>query len=163
MKNSKDILEDPAFILCLERHKELRYFPTKERLNKAGFKNVYPFKGIDGHKILNTNEGDVFDKGLYCASKYLFDTKIEEGNYIGPGQFSVFASFLSLWRLISLSDSGGAFIFEDDALPRPDFAEVFPKYWDILDGDEDIVFLGSGGVESALAANYELIKNVANS
>ena len=148
MKNSKDILEDPAFVLCLERHKELRYFPTKERLNKAGFKNVYPFKGIDGHKILNDNESDIFNAGLYCASEYLFDSKIEKGNYIGAGQFAVFANFLSLWRIIAYCDSGGAFIFEDDALPRPDFPEIFPKYWDILDGDEDIVFIGSGGGHS---------------
>ena len=82
MKNSKDILKEPAFVLCLERHKDIRYFPTKERLNKAGFENVYPFKGIDGHKILEAQklgeiyedkEGDDFDKGLYCASEYLFD------------------------------------------------------------------------------------------
>ena len=154
MKNSKDILKEPAFVLCLERHKDVRYFPTKERLNKAGFENVYPFKGIDGHKILEAQklgemyedkEGDDFDKGLYCASEYLFDNKIKEHNYIGPGQFSVFVGFLSLWRLIACSNSEGAFIFEDDALPRPDFLEIFPKYWDILDGDEDIVFIGSGG------------------
>ena len=53
MKNSKDILKEPAFVLCLERHKDVRYFPTKERLNKAGFKNVYPFSGIDGAGIVD--------------------------------------------------------------------------------------------------------------
>ena len=165
MKNSKEILKEPTFVLCLERHKDVRYFPTKERLNKAGFENVYPFSGIDGAGIvdgLNTGDLEAFDQGLLEAAEYLFDVKLKAGHgktYIAPGQFGVFASFLCLWRFIACSKADGAFIFEDDALPRPDFAEIFPKYWDLLDGDEDIVFIGSGSVSSGLKNNFKLIKD----
>lgn len=165
MKSSKDILKEPAFILCLERHKDVRYLPTKERLNKAGFENIYPFAGIDGAGIvdgLESGDLDCFDEGLLEAAEYLFDVKLKAGHgktYIAPGQFGCFASFLSLWRLIACSKEEGAFIFEDDALPRPDFKEIFPEYWDLLDGDEDIVFIGSGSISSGIKNNYKLIKN----
>ena len=165
MKSSKEILKKPAFVLCLERHKDVRYFPTKERLNKAGFENVYPFSGIDGSGIvdgLNSVDLDFFDEGLLEAAEYLFDVKLKAGHgktYIAPGQFGVFASFLSLWRFIACSKEEGAFIFEDDALPRPDFKEIFPKYWELLDGDEDIVFIGSGSISSGIKNNFKLIKD----
>ena len=164
MKNSKDILKEPAFVLCLERHKDVRYFPTKERLNKAGFKNVYPFSGIDGAGIvdgLKSGDLDCFDEGLLEAAEYLFDVKInnaEGRTYIAPGQFGVFASFLSLWRLIASSNVSGAFIFEDDALPRPDFTEIFPEYWDALDGDEDMVFIGNGSISNSLKHQAEMYR-----
>lgn len=165
MKNSKEILKEPAFVLCLERHKDIRYFPTKERLNAAGFENVYPFSGIDGAGIVSGLESgnlDCFSQGLLEAAEYLFDVKLKAGHgktYTAPGQFGVFASFLSIWRLIACSKVGGAFIFEDDALPRPDFKDVFSKYWDLLDGDEDIVFIGSGSISSGIKNNFKLIKN----
>ena len=162
MKNSKDILKEPAFVLCLERHKDVRYFPTKERLNKAGFENVYPFSGIDGAGIvdgLKSGDLDCFDEGLLEAAEYLFDVKLKAGEgktYIAPGQFGVFASFLSIWRLIASSNIDGAFIFEDDALPRPDFKEIFSEYWDDLDGDEDMVFIGNGSISNSLKYQAEM-------
>ena len=79
-----------------------------------------------GHTIvdgLNSVDLDFFDEGLLEAAEYLFDVKLKAGHgktYIA-GQFGVFASFLSLWRFIACSKEEGAFIFEDDALPRPDF------------------------------------------
>ena len=72
MKSSKEILKEPAFVLCLERHKDIRYFPTKERLNAAGFENVYPFSGIDGAGIvdgLSSGNLEAFDQGLLEAAE----------------------------------------------------------------------------------------------
>ena len=114
MKSSKDILKEPAFILCLERHKDVRYLPTKERLNKAGFENIYPFAGIDGAGIVDGLEsGDLgcFDEGLLEAAEYLFDVKLKAGHgktYIAPGQFGCFASFGPLVQRPRVQRAGGS-------------------------------------------------------
>lgn len=152
MKNSKDILKEPAFVLCLERHKDVRYFPTKERLNKAGFENIYPFKAVDG-----AYAGENFDhwsSGIQTLGEYLFDMPVKKGHYTTGGQFGVFASFLSLWRYLACSNLDGIFIFEDDALPRPDFKEVFPLYWDSVEDDVDVIFLGGGSYEKEVRDTF---------
>ena len=153
MKHSKKILKEPAFVLCLERHKDIRFFPTKKRLNKAGFENVHPFEGLDGSHI-GDNHDDTWGSGVVTLGEYLLDMPVKNGHYTGGGQFGVFASFLFLWRYLASSNLDGIFIFEDDALPRPDFKEIFPTYWDSVENDVDIVFLGGGSYGEEMRKSY---------
>ena len=142
MKNSADILGTPAFVVSLARHANERFYPTAERLRNAGFENVYPFQGFDG---VSAGDGDdPWDEGLKAIGEGLLDAPVNNGYYTGGGQFGIFLSMLTLWRYLAMSTMDGMFIFEDDALPRPDFAEIFPRYWNALEDDVDIVFMGGG-------------------
>ena len=139
---SSSVLSTPAFVVSLSRHADERFYPTAERLRKAGFENVYPFQGFDG--VYAGDGDDPWEEGLRAIGEQLLDAPVKNGYYTGGGQFGVFLSMLTLWRYLAMSTLDGMFIFEDDALPRPDFNKIFPTYWDAVDQDVDIIFLGGG-------------------
>ena len=145
LPNHKEVLNNPAFVVSLKRS-EARYHHTKKLLNKAGFKNIFPFEAIDAVKARDSEEE--WDQRFRPWGR-MFGTPFEKksdgtwhkGN---GGQLGMKMSIITLWGWLSISNKQGLMIFEDDALPRPDFAEVFPKYWDsISNEDVDMVYVGA--------------------
>ena len=149
---ANQVLSSPAFVVSLKRHRAERYYPTKRRLNKAGFSNVYPFEGIDGVSACSAT--DEWSQGLVTISEYLFDMPAKKGFYTGGGQFGVFSSMLTLWTYLAMSCEEGMFIFEDDALPRPDFKDIFSEYWDSLKDPVDMIFLGGGSYPQGFREHF---------
>lgn len=133
------ILSNPAFIINLERNKN-RYFYTKRLLQEAGFENLVPFAAIDG--VASRDSENEYDQ-RYRAVFGSFNLPGLRGGVGGGGQGGCTLSHLTLWSWCAIGKYDGMLIFEDDALPRPDFKEIFPKYWNAIDQDVDMVFLGN--------------------
>lgn len=136
------VLNSPSFVVCLKRNKA-RFFHTKKLLNKAGFKNVFPFEAVDGVSMRDSD--DEWDRRLAPIAKSLgLPDKHMEGISGGGGQFGITLSTLTLWGWLAISNKPGMMVFEDDALPRPDFPKVFPAYWEsIVEPHLDMVYVGS--------------------
>lgn len=128
------ILNSHAFVVSLKRH-EHRYFHTKKLLNLAGFNKLSPFEAYDAVQASKSNiEWEQRFKPL--CDMFGFTKNIN-------GQIGCMLSTLSLWSWLLISNKPGMMVFEDDALPRPDFAEVFPVYWNnIEESDVDMVYVG---------------------
>ena len=133
------ILANPAFVINLERNKN-RYYYTKKLLQDAGFKNPVPFAAIDG--VASRDSEDEYDQ-RYRAVFGSFNLPGPRGGVGGGGQGGCSLSHLTLWSWCAIGKYAGMMIFEDDALPRPDFKEIFPRYWNAIDQDVDMVFLGN--------------------
>jgi hypothetical protein len=145
LPSPEEILNNPCFVVCLKRN-AVRFYYTKKLLNKAGFTNVYPFEAVDGVRARDALTD--WDKRIRPFGKMLGTpfAKNEDGEWYhgAGGQFGITLSLLTLWGLLSVSSKSGLMIFEDDALPRPDFPEVFARYWlAIEEPDVDMVYVGS--------------------
>ena len=81
------VLNSPSFVVCLKRNKA-RFFHTKKLLNKAGFKNVFPFEAVDGVSMRDSD--DEWDRRLAPIAKSLgLPDKHMEGISGGGGQFGI--------------------------------------------------------------------------
>ena len=145
LPSSEEVLKLPSFVISLKRN-EARFLHTKKILNKAGFQSVYPFEAVDA--VAARDSEDEWDQRIRPLGEFLGLPwkKNEDGSWMkggAGGPFGTTLSVLTLWGWLSLSNKNGLMIFEDDALPRPDFLEVFPKYWDSIElEDVDMVYLG---------------------
>ena len=117
-----EVFESKCIILGLLRHQNRIHYTYPKLLN-AGFKNIGVFYGVDGF----TDD----------ISEWNIDKKL------GPGEIGFTLSCIKIWRLIAGSDTGFQVIFEDDALPHPDFAFFAEKWWSYTPKDVDLVYLGN--------------------
>jgi len=133
LPSHQSIFTAPTYVVNLKRKRE-RLAKTQELLKRAGFNNTVPLEAIDGVA------------GLHCpgtsAKRHqpLFDSfgfTTDRG-----GQAGCALSHLTLWNWCALGKHPGMMVFEDDALPRPDFKDIFPKYWEAISDPVDIVFVG---------------------
>ena len=135
-----DILNSKSYVVTLDRNK-YRYDITSKLLRDAGFTDVVPFQAVDGLAAVDaTDEYDARWKSMATAFHWDLDKC-----HLSPGQAGVFMSMIQVWSWIACSPGPGAMVFEDDALPRPDFGDVFPAYWDSLgyEGHIDVVYIGA--------------------
>lgn len=145
LPKSEEVLKLPSFVISLKRNKA-RFLHTREKLNNAGFTSVYAFEAIDA--IAARDSEDEWDQRIRPFGDFigLPWRKTEDGSWLkggAGGPFGMTLSLLTLWGWLALSSKNGLMVFEDDALPRPDFSEVFPKYWDSIElEDVDMVYLG---------------------
>ena len=161
----KDILNKPSFVICLKRNK-VRFEYTKKLLNKAGFTNVHPFEAVDA--VMAKDSKDEWYHQIRPWGE-MFGTpfsKNKNGNWHtgSGGQFGMTMSLLKLWGALAISNKNGLMIFEDDALPRPDFPEIFPKFWNAIEEDDtDMVYIGSqihpNNIENDLSSNGYYVKS----
>ena len=124
--SSEQLLNNDSFVITLQRN-SVRFDYTKKLLNNAGFKNVHAFEAIDGFSS-KQGEGDWYKR--FNPWSRLFGTKKKFN-----GQMGCLASHITIWAWLSMSNAEGLMIFEDDALPRPDFKEILPKYLNELRQD----------------------------
>ena len=150
MKNNnlpkyEDILNKPAFVVSLKRA-SARYQHTKKLLKDAGFKKIFPFEGLDVVSARDSEEE--WDQRLRPFGE-MFGTPFKKRNdgtwHKGcGGQLGMKMSIITLWGWLAASNKEGLMIFEDDALPRPDFKEVFPKFWNSIEEENvDMVYVGA--------------------
>lgn len=150
MKNNnlpsyESVLNNPAFMIGLKRGSARLHY-SLNLIKKSGFKNVFPFEATDA--VSARDSEDEWDQRLRPWGRMFgspFEQKPDGSWYIGNGgQLGMKMSIMTLWGWLAMSNKDGLMIFEDDALPRPDLAEVFPKYWNAIEEDDvDMVYVGA--------------------
>jgi GR25 family glycosyltransferase involved in LPS biosynthesis len=119
-------------ILSLPRY-EYRFQHTRHHLQQVGFQNIQFYKGIDG--FVDDLSGIAIQLGI--PGIYTEDIAHR------PGNIACTLSHISLWKKIIDDSLPYLLIFEDDALPHPNFGEVGPLWWDQTPGDLDMILLGN--------------------
>ena len=135
------VLDGPSYVITLGRNK-YRYEVTSQLLREAGFTDVIPFEAVDAIQAV---EGESeYDRRWSSLAKSAYGLDIDNC-HLQPGQLGCFLSMISVWSVIASSTGPGAMVFEDDALPRPDFQQIFPDYWNNLsfEGHIDMVYVGA--------------------
>lgn len=165
LPSHKEILNRPSFVICLKRNRA-RFEYTRKLLNKAGFTNVHAFEAIDA-VIAKESEDEWYHQVRPWGE--MFGTPFSKNKngdwYAGSGgQLGMTLSILKLWGWLAISNKPGLMIFEDDALPRPDFKEVFPKFWNSIEEDDvDMVYIGSqihpNNIKNDISSNGYYVKS----
>ena len=125
-----EFLNGPAVLLGLLRHKERADYSLK-KLNDAGFNNVSFISGIDG-----------FVEDLDKVSKEL-NINILPHILKEKGCAGFTLSCVMLWKKIIDEDLPYLTIFEDDALPHPNFRTVAKDWYDLTPKDLELMYIGS--------------------
>jgi hypothetical protein len=141
------VLEGGGVILSLPRYVS-RFQYTKEKLEAVGFQALVPFWGVDGFEA---DLGEVA-KGLGFAGTY--DEEIRSR----PGHIACTLSHISIWKKIVDEELPFLLIFEDDALPHPQFRELGERWWAETPGDVDMVLLGNQMEPSLLNPENRVVR-----
>lgn len=123
-----EYLNGNAYIISLKRH-EWRGKLCIDHLKNAGFQNIQIFDAIDGFKDDITKYekelGLVFHPDVY------------------PGAKGASASMLTLYKKVVDEKLPFLTIFEDDALPHPNFKVIGNNWYSKTKKNVDFLFLGS--------------------
>lgn len=128
----QEFQEKGGLILSLPRY-EYRFQHTRHHLQQVGFQNIQFYKGIDG--FVDDLSGITIQLGI----PGIYTEDIAQR----PGNIACTLSHISLWKKIIDESLSYLLIFEDDALPHPNFREVASLWWDQTPRDLDIVLLGN--------------------
>jgi len=128
--NFDDFLNGPAIILGLSNHK-YRYEYTLLKLKAAGFNNISFFEGTNGR----TDDIETISKSLNLG--FLESIKMDKPS-VG---FTI--SCVRIWNKIVDENLPYLIIFEDDALPEPDFKNIAKEWYDKTPKEFDFLYLGS--------------------
>lgn len=123
-----EIMAAEAWMMMLPRHQH-RADRSKTLLADAGFVNITMVPGVDGFR-------DDW-KAIAAESGWKFPENL------GPGEIGCTISMLRLFQRIVDEDRPFAVIFEDDALPHPQFATLAEGWWAETPKDFDILYLGN--------------------
>jgi len=119
-------------VLSLERLRP-RFEYTKRKLEAAGFTDVTFYKGLDGFE--DDLEPAIQKLGLKDRfSPFIADKK---------GNIACTLGHILLWRKIVDENLPYLLIFEDDALPHPNFRELAGTWYKNTPKNLDLVLLGN--------------------
>jgi GR25 family glycosyltransferase involved in LPS biosynthesis len=110
-----------------------RFQVTKEKLEAAGFKNISIVKGVDGFN----------DDIEPLLQTFGLEGKLAEEISGKKGKIACTLSHVLLWKKIVDEKIPWLLIFEDDALPHPEFRTLGPSWWEETPSDFDVVLLGN--------------------
>jgi GR25 family glycosyltransferase involved in LPS biosynthesis len=127
----ENFLSGPAIILSLARHKEVRYQYTLEKLTSAGFTNITYFEGTDGF---------VEDTGKVSSE---LNIKFIPRILSEKGSIGFTLSCIRIWKKIVEESLPYLIIFEDDALPEPNFKTLAKQWYDETPKKLDFMYMGS--------------------
>lgn len=124
----------PSFVINMDRCKE-RWRVTKERIVKAGFRNVQRVRGVDA-------ENDSLKEAWAVHGSPRFNpTDTEFVEY--PGKQGCMLSHLNVWKKMIDENIPVAIIFEDDVSFHSRWDVLAPKYFQVTPKDWDILYMGS--------------------
>lgn len=122
-----EIMAAEAWMMYLPRH-EHRATHSAKLLADVGF-NVHIVPGVDGFRDDTAS--------IASASGWKF------ADYCKPGELGASMSLFRLFQRIVDEGRDFAVIFEDDALPHPQFATLSEEWWKETPKDFDVLYLGS--------------------
>lgn len=125
-----EIMAAEAWMMMLPRHAH-RAEHSRQRLAEVGFRNVVMVPGVDGWRE------DA--KAIAAASGWRFLDSIAAE----PGSMGYTISMFRMFQRIVDEDREFAVLFEDDALPHPQFAALAEEWWAETPQGFDIVYLGN--------------------
>jgi len=117
----------PILVVSLDRKQE-RYEYVKQQLDNMGLTKYQKFSAVDG-QLTSLEEFMYFglSRGMARANK---------------GAAACASSHINVWRHIAARKMGWTLILEDDANFHPDFATLFPEYWQQIPQAAKIIFAG---------------------
>jgi len=110
-----------------------RYEITKVRLEAAGFQGLTMFKGVDGFN----------DDMTSLLKKYELEDRLSLEIADQKGKVGCTLSHILTWQKIVDEKLPYLLIFEDDALPHPEFRDLAPLWWAETPAEFDVVLLGN--------------------
>ncbi len=128
----EELLQNGGVILSLARY-QYRFLHTKQRLEEVGFQNLHFYKGFDGF------QEDLSGVALQLGFSGVYAQDIASR----PGNIACTLSHISLWKKVVDEQLPYLLIFEDDALPHPNFRQLAPAWWEKTPQDLDIILLGN--------------------
>lgn len=124
-----DFMKGDAIMLMLKRHQSRADY-SKKKLEDVGFQVKF-FEGTDG-----------FTEDLELVCKEL-NVKIMPHIFTQKGATGFTLSCIRIWKKIINEKLPYLIIFEDDALPHPNFKEIANEWYSKTDKDIDILYIGS--------------------
>ena len=129
--NFEEFLNGPAIILSLPEYKDTRYEYTKKKLNDVGFTNINYFQGIHGYNDDINKISNELNINFTSEVKTL------------KGCIGCLLSSIQIWKKIVDEDLPYLIIFEDDALPEPEFKTMAKEWYDETPKQLHALYLGS--------------------
>ena len=126
-----EYLKGPSLIISLKRIKHIRGDHTLSLLKGAGFENC---------KLTDAVDASVDDIYTIISEKKIKYTNLHN---FSPSQKGCGLSHLNLWEKIVKENLNYLTIFEDDALPEPNFKQIAKTWYDLTPKNIDICYLGS--------------------
>ena len=124
-----NILSSPCFVIHLPKNKER--LSVKTHIEKAGFKNVNFFEGVDGKDR----------QSIKRALEFLKNPAIDKG--ISTGGLGCLLSHLTLLKRIVDAKLPFATIFEDDVFFHPEWEKLCQHYYYLTPEDYEVIFIGN--------------------
>lgn len=128
----ESFLKGGGVVLTLPRHRN-RYEYTLQKLQEAGFENLRPFEGIDGFEADLPKEMEALG----------FHGRFDEEIAAKPGHIACTLSHIKIWKMIVDEKLPYCLIFEDDALPHPEFRTLARTWWNLTPKMMDLVLIGN--------------------
>ena len=143
-----DFINGPSVILGIDRFFKERTVYSMNKLKNSGFFNIVYYKGVDGYI---DNLEDITN---------LLNIKIHESIIKQKGCYGFTLSSIKLWKKIIDENLNYLIIFEDDALPHPDFKNIARNWYKNTPKDIDIMYMGSRIVYSKPSNNIYVNKDL---
>jgi GR25 family glycosyltransferase involved in LPS biosynthesis len=132
----EELLNGPVYVINMDRDSE-RLITCKERLSKAGFKNINRWKAVDGRMDNISEEWAKHGSPLFDPSDTRFlDIK---GS---PFKQGTLLSYLALWKNIIDNNIPWLTIFEDDIVFHATWNELAPIYFNATPKDFGLLYMG---------------------
>ena len=122
-------MKSRAIMLMLKRHQHRAEY-SQSKLESVGFQ-IDLFEGVDG-----------FTEDLESVCREL-NVKIMPHIFTQQGSTGFTLSCIRIWKKIIDENLPYLTIFEDDALPHPDFKNIANEWYSRTDKDIDLLYLGS--------------------
>jgi len=141
----EELLEAPCKVINLERNPE-RWEVAKERIKRAGWKNVERVVGVDGKdKGALQKEWEKLGNPAFAG----WDKEFVEY----PGKQGCFLSHVKLWKKMIEDKIPYMVVLEDDVLFHPKWSEIAPGYFANTPKNYDLFYMGA---QMEFMSNYHI-------
>jgi GR25 family glycosyltransferase involved in LPS biosynthesis len=125
----EELMKSKSIMLMLKRYQHRAEY-SRSKLESVGFQVEF-FEGVDG-----------FTEDLESVSKEL-NVKIMSDIFKEKGSTGFTLSCVRIWKKIIDENLRYLIVFEDDALPHPNFKQIANEWYSKTDKDIDLLYLGS--------------------